>query len=112
MADEQWNGQTALVREIEELLDKKSITTSAAMRLMLKKELADIKANYNRDLQYKDLVLQMAEIQRHSIGHWIYLNPKLSLTIFIVSTSILNSEIRTPILEGLGKVAAMLIKAL
>ncbi len=87
-----YNGSAHLVKKLEELLGTKKISTPAAVRLLLEKELHDIKARY--DMQ-QDIEL----LKRTSIGLRIYTNPKLALFILFVLYTFGISDIREPIMD-------------
>lgn len=107
-----YNGSTALVNKIEHLLAEKKLSTAAAMRLLLEKELADIKINHARDEQVKALRAENEEIKRHSIGIWIYQNPKMAFTIALILFSFVASDVKIPIIQWLSEVVGLVIKAL
>lgn len=95
--DQPYNGSTALVMKMEELLGQKKLSTSAAMRLLLEKELSDIKRNHERDERIKesekqiiDLKNEIDVLKKTSIGRWILTNPKKAggVILFLYSFSI------------------------
>ena len=112
MTDQPYNGSSALITEIEHLLGEKKLSTAAAMRLLLEKELSDIKANHERKLQLESLQARQDELEKRSLGFWAYKNPKIALTIFIALYSFSISDIRQPLIEWLNQIVGLLIKAL
>lgn len=116
MSDElPYNGSTALVNKIEHLLAEKKLSTAAAMRLLLEKELADIKINHARDLEVKTLRAEYEEIKKHSIGMWMYNNPKMAITLAFIIFSFISSDVKIPIRQFVGEISEMIsliIKAL
>jgi hypothetical protein len=107
-----YNGSTALVNKIEHLLAEKKLSTAAAMRLLLEKELADIKINHARDLQIKELKAENEEIKRHSTGWWIHNNKKMAFTIALILLSLVASDVKIPIMQWFSEVIGLIIKAL
>lgn len=107
-----YNGSTALVNKIEHLLAEKKLSTAAAMRLLLEKELADIKINHARDLEVKTLRAEYEEIKRHSLGMWMYNNPKMSFTLAFILFSFIASDVKIPIMQFVGEMIGLIIKAL
>ena len=86
-----YNGSSHLVKKIEELLATKKLSTAAAVRMLLEKELYDIKTRY--DMQ-QDIEL----LKRTSIGLRIYTNPKLALFFLFVLYTFGISDIREPVI--------------
>ena len=104
MTDE-YNGQTALVKKIEELLGSKRISTTAALRLMLEKQLYDIKANHERDLR-------IAQLEGASLGLWVKNNQRRAVAIVIIMYSFSISTIREPFLTWVGSLISLVMKAI
>lgn len=104
MTDDKYNGSTALVKKMETLLQEKKLSTSAAVRLMLEKDLADIKADHERDLILSDLVKRQAILESHDIVKRIKDHPKLSFAffvLFLILNSMVNwSGIRKPAIQA------------
>lgn len=112
MTDKPYNGSTALIKKIETLLGDKKLSTPVAVRLMLEKDLADIKSNHERDILLQELKARQDEFEKRSIGFWAHKNPKLALFIFIALYSFSISDIRQPFMEWLNQMVGLLLKAL
>lgn len=94
MTDLPYNGQTALVRKMEDLLGQKKLSTAAAMRLLLEKELEDIKRNHERD----ERINKIEQDLQYSIGLWTNRNPKKAVSLFLFFWLFSVSEIREPVI--------------
>jgi hypothetical protein len=107
-----YNGSSALVTKIEALLGEKKISTMAAVRLILEKQLNDIKENHLRDERLELIIKRQDEIERRSLGMWIYKHPKRAFAIVFVFYSFAISDIRQPVFAWLGGIVKVIISAL
>lgn len=113
MTDEKpYNGSSALVKKMETLLSEKKLSTPSAVRLMLEKDLADIKADHERDKLLQELRSRQDLLEARSVGMWAYNNPRKATALFFVLYSFSISDIRQPVMDWIGGIVGMILKAL
>jgi len=97
-----YNGSTEILTKIDDLLSKKTITPSSAMRILLEAQKHAIKENHV--LKKRVAVLE---------DHWTNrVTPRLAAIIFFVIYSFAISDIRKPFLAWAGGILSTIIKLL
>jgi len=112
MNESPYNGKTALVKKMEVLLQEKKLSTPSAVRLMLEKDISDIKENHDRDLLLKEIMLRQDELERRSTGMWVYKNPRKALVLSFILYSFTISDIRQPVMLWVSEFVGLILKAL
>ena len=99
---EAYNGSSDILGKIDTLLEKKTITTSAALRIMLEAQQFSIKETH--ELKGRVKILE---------DHWTNkVTPRLAAIIFFVIYSFAISDIRKPFLAWAGGILSTIIKLL
>ncbi len=112
MTDKPYNGSTALVKKMEMLLSEKKLSTPSAVRLMLEKDLADIKADHERDIRLQEISDRQDLIEKRSVGFWAYNNPRKAMALFFILYSFSISDIREPVMSWVAGFVGLILKAL
>jgi hypothetical protein len=100
--NENYNGSSEILGKIDTLLDKKTITTSSALRIMLESQQYAIKENHLLRGKIKTLE-----------DHWTNkVTPRLAAIVFIILYSFSISDIRKPFFAWLGGIVITVIKLL
>jgi len=81
------NGTTEIIKEMGERLEKKEIPPDAVIRLLLKKELHDIKV-------VNEMRKDIGDLKRTSIGYRSWLHPGPAFTLWTIVLLFLVSESR------------------
>ena len=85
-----YNGSSALINKMEKLLADKKLSTAAAVRLMLEKQLHDIKEGH-------EIKKELIYLRKVSLGAKIDEKPKKYITLFLLIYSFSISDIREPV---------------
>ena len=112
MLENPYNGKTALVKKMETLLQEKKLSTPSAVRLMLEKDISDIKENHERDALLQELRNRQDILERRSVGMWAYKNPRKAMVLFFALYSFSISDIREPVMSWVSQLVGLILKTL
>jgi hypothetical protein len=102
--EENYNGSTEILKKIDDLLSRKTITPSSAMRILLEAQQHAIKENH-------DLKKRVRDLEAHRDNHWTHkITPRLAAVTFFIAYSFAISDIRKPVMAWAAGLISSVIK--